>query len=458
MSMDDSQDDDNLIRLAEYQKKGGGIISEHTAALSFTEEHRDKLRFDHDIGKWFCWDDRIWQCERTMLGLAWARGIAARLAEGEDDKTRRFAGRHSFAAGVERFARADRAFASTSEIWDRNGYLLGTTGGTINLRTGQLEPARPGDFITKQTAVAPADTADCPHWLRFLQEATRGDGDLIAFLRRFSGYALTGDTKEHMLLFIYGGGTNGKGVFQRTVGGILGDYCCTTAMDTFTASHSERHPTDLAMLRGARLAMASETEEGRAWAESRIKQMTGGDPISARFMRQNFFTFLPQFKLLLIGNHKPTLRNVDDAARRRFNIVPFVHKPAIVDKNLEEEKLKPEWPAILRWMIDGCLEWQRIGLAPPKIVLDATQEYFAEQDLVKQWIEEKCETAAAASDSSANLYKSWFTWAEAGGERPGSARWFSQALLRLGFRKSPKTSLRAFIGIKVKEPDGWNDG
>jgi putative DNA primase/helicase len=452
----DGREDDNLIRLAEYQKKGGGIISEHTVALAFTEEHRNKLRFDHDIGKWFCWNDQIWQCERTLLASAWARDIAASMVDGEDDKTRRVAGRHSFAAGVEKFARADRAFAVTAEIWDRSGYLLGTPAGTIDLLAGKLRPAEREDFITKQTAVAPADTANCPHWLQFLQEATKGDNALIAFLQRFSGYALTGDTKEHMLLFIYGGGTNGKGVFQRTIGGILGDYCCTAAMDTFTASHSERHPTDLAMLRGARLAMASETEEGRAWAESRIKQITGGDPISARFMRQDFFKYTPQFKLLLIGNHKPTLRNVDDAARRRFNIVPFVHKPAIVDKDLEEKKLKPEWREILRWMINGCLEWQRIGLAPPPVVIAATQEYFAEQDLVKQWIEEKCETKATSSDTSATLYKSWFTWAEASGERPGSARWFSQALLRLGFRKNPKTSVRGFLGIEVK-PGAWSD-
>ena len=386
------------------------------------------------------------------LAFAWARAIAARLVESEDDKTRRAAGKASFTSGVEKFARADRAFAVTSKIWDCDGYLLGTSGGTIELRSGNLRPASREDYITKQTAVVPADTADCPNWLQFLREATKGDDELIAFLQRFSGYALTGDIKEHMLLFIYGGGTNGKGVFQRTVAGILGDYCCTAAMDTFTASNWEKHPTDLAMLRGARMVQASETEEGRAWAESRIKQMTGGDPISARFMRQDFFKYMPQFKLLLIGNHKPTLRNVDDAARRRFHIVPFIHKPAIVDKDLEEKKLKPEWPAIFRWMIDGCLGWQRLGLEPPPIVISTTKEYFAEQDLVKQWIEEKCVTKDTSSDTSANLYKSWFTWAEDNGEKPGSTRWFSQALLRLGYEKQTDTSRRGFKGIEVVKP------
>jgi putative DNA primase/helicase len=449
--MSNKEDDNNLVKLAAYRKKGGGIVSDHTVARAFTVEHRDRLRFDHDIGKWFCWNDQVWQREGTALARDWARGVAARLVESEDGKTRRTAGRHSFASGVEKFAQADRAFAVTADIWDRGIYLLGTPGGTVDLHTGGMRSAARADYITKQTAVAPDDVADCPHWLQFLHEATKGDDALIAFLQRFSGYALTGDTKEHMLLFIYGDGGNGKGVFQRTVGGILGDYCRTAAMDTFTASYSERHPADLAMLRGARLVMASETEEGRAWAESRIKAITGGDPISARFMRQDFFEYTPQFKLLLIGNHKPALRNVDDAARRRFHIVPFVHKPSFVDKDLEEEKLKPEWPAILRWMINGCLKWQRDDLAPPPIVIDATKEYFAGQDLVRQWIEEKCETKASSADTSANLYKSWFTFAEENGEKPGNARWFAQALLRLGYRKNKDTSRRGFLGIAVKE-------
>ena len=144
------------------------------------------------------------------------------------------------------------------------------------------------------------------------------------------------------------------------------------------------------MLRGARLVSATETEEGRAWAESRIKQLTGGDPISARFMRQDFFTYVPTFKLVFIGNHKPALRNVDDAARRRFNIVPFLHKPPTPDQHLEQ-KLRAEWPAILRWMIDGCLAWQRDGLVRPAIVAAATEEYFSEQDILRQWVEECCE-------------------------------------------------------------------
>ena len=165
-----------------------------------------------------------------------------------------------------------------------------------------------------------------------------------------------------------GDGGNGKGVFLNTIASVMADYAVAAAMETFVSSSTDKHPTDLAMLRGARLVYASETEEGRNWADSRIKQMTGGDRIRARFMRQDFFEYLPQFKLLLIGNHQPNLRNIDDAAKRRFNIVPFTHKPPTPDPDLMT-KLHAEWPGILRWLIDGCLAWQRVGLVRPPVVV-----------------------------------------------------------------------------------------
>ena len=249
-----------------------------------------------------------------------------------------------------------------------------------------------------------------------------------------------------------GGGGNGKSVFQNTIAGILNDYAATAAMDTFTASNSDRHPTDLAMLRGARMVTASETEVGRSWAEARIKQMTGGDPITAHFMRRDNFTYQPQFKLLLIGNHQPSLRNVDDAVQRRFNIVPFIHKPVAPDRDLEA-KLRAEWPGILRWMIEGCLMWQKSGLVRPQVVLDATEEYFAEQDSVRQWIEDKCDTGKGTlSDTSANLFRSWSAWANANGEKPGSNKWFSSILEKQGFKKQRGNKGRRFMGIEAK-PD-----
>ena len=199
-------------------------------------------------------------------------------------------------AAVERLARTDRRHAAAIEDWDRDPWLLNTPGGTVDLRTGDIKPNDPNDLITKATAVAPG--GGCPKFREFLARVTDGDQDLQAFLQRMAGYGLTGSTREHALFFLYGTGANGKSVFLNTLSGAAGDYHVTAPMEAFIASHSDRHPTELAMLRGARLVTAIETEEGRRWAESRIKTLTGGDPISARFMRQDFFEFLPVFKLM----------------------------------------------------------------------------------------------------------------------------------------------------------------
>jgi putative DNA primase/helicase len=430
----------------------GRLVTEDSVAAAFAREHGDSLRFCHHTGKWYRWTGSIWQREETRLAFSWTRQMARRMAvESDDAKVMVTAGKAAFASGVERFAQADRVFAVTSATWDQDPLLLGTPGGTVDLSTGVLRPARQADHICRSTAVAPADIADCPTWLAFLAQATGGDQDLIGFLQRWFGYCLTGITREHALLFVYGPGGNGKGVLLVTVAGILGTYATNAAMDTFTASQGDRHPTVLAMLHGARMVMTTETEEGRAWAESRIKALTGGDPITARFMRQDFFTFTPAFKLTISGNHKPALRNVDEAARRRFNVVPFLHKPARPDHQLPE-KLKAEWPAILRWMIEGCLAWQRDGLQRPKAVLDATAEYFAEQDVLAQWVEEGCEQGKGMGDTSANLFASWRAFAQS-----------ATMLERQGFQRVKDCQLfrgRGFLGIRVKPepaPPHWQE-
>jgi putative DNA primase/helicase len=330
--------------------------------------------------------------------------------------------------------------------------LLGTPGGTVDLRTGELRPADPNDGITKSTAVTPTETVACPLWLKFLDEATGSDGELIQFLKEWCGYALTGITREHTLVFIYGPGGNGKSVFLNVLTAILSAYAATAAMDTFTASRGDKHPTDLAMLRGARLVTASETEEGREWAEARIKQMTGGDPITARFMRQDFFTFVPSFKLTIVGNHQPALRNVDDAAKRRFRIVPFTRKPARPDTELEH-KLRAEWPAILRWMIEGCLEWQQHGLTKPASVTAATNDYFSEQDLLSQWLDEECDVEPLNDHkwaSTAELFKSWSAYAKAAAEPTGSTKTFAPALRRHGLRQKSNGKAKGWRGIRLK--------
>jgi putative DNA primase/helicase len=323
------------------------------------------------------------------------------------------------------------------------------------LRTGQLQEAKPEDHITKVTACAPSEKAECPLWKKFLKEATKGDQELITFLQRLAGYSLTGDTREHLLTFVYGPGGNGKTVFVNIITGVSGDYATRAAMQTFTASNHEQHPTDLAKLRGARLVASAETEKGRFWAEQRIAEMTGGDTISARFMRQDFFDYKPTFKIVIIGNHHPQLRNVTDAMRRRIAIVPFNNKPQTPDKRLEAS-LVAEWPGILRWMIEGCLVWQKEGLPRPQAVQVATDDYFEEQDLFGQWIAERLEAIPASPGEkhtlSAALFYNWDQYARAAGEEPGSRKAFAEALKRHGYRPGKdRTGRRVWLGIRLHQ-------
>jgi putative DNA primase/helicase len=435
-----------------------GCLTEDEIALGLVERYVNRLRYCHSSGRWFTWNGNNWQVDTTRQASEVMRLLAREASQYADYETKIRVQKNSFIGGVNKLCQADPEFAVGYDAWDQDKFKLGTPTGTINLRNGSVQPPDPNDGITKATAVTVASSANCPQWLRFLNQTTGNDVALIRFLQQWCGYCLTGVTREHALVFVYGGGGNGKSVFLNTVTGILADYAVTAAMQTFIASHSEQHSTDLAMLRGARLVTASETEHGKAWAESRIKQLTGGDPITARFMRQDFFTYTPQFKLTIIGNHKPVLQNIDEAARRRFNIIPFIRRPDVPDRQLED-KLKLEWPGILRWMVDGCLDWQRNGLIRPSSIVDATNAYFNEQDLFGQWLEDRCDIDvgnATLWDRSADLFASWENYAEAAGEKAGNVRGFAEDMRKRGFMSKRTGTARGFSGIRLK-PDRYDD-
>ena len=446
--------DERFLSDAQGNAKGHTAVelTEHSVALGFARKYAEKIRYCHTIGAWYIWTGTYWCRNETRLVFTWIRQYVADLNHNAAFRLKVATGKAAFTASVERFAQADEALAVTSAAWNQNPWLLGTPGGTVDLRTGQRRPAKQSDYISRITAVAPSESLSCPVWLAFLMQAAGGDQTLVDLLQRWFGYCLTGITHEHALLFVYGPGGNGKSVLLVTVASVLGEYAATGAMDTFTASHNDRHPTDLAMLNGARMVVTTETEEGRAWAEARIKALTGGDPITARFMRQDFFTFMPAFKLTISGNHKPTLHNVDDAARRRFNVVPFLNKPPEPDSGLVE-RLRSEWSGILGWMIVGCLAWQKDGPARPKTVLDATADYFAEQDVLTQWIDEHCDCNSSVGDTSSSLFASWRNFALGRAEEPRNAKWFATMLERQGFRRDKDCELfrgRGFRGIRVR--------
>jgi putative DNA primase/helicase len=432
----------------------GSLITEDSVALGFASIHAKELRFDHDAGAWFRWTGVAWRREGTKLAYSYARKLArVHSAASDNFKAQLVAGKASFAAGVERFAQSDRCFAVTNEVWDPDPYLLGTPDGTVDLRTGKLRPASQSDCITKLASVGPSEKVDCPIWLAFLNQATRDDKELVAFLKRWFGYCLTGDTREHKLVFAWGPGGNGKGVLMNTISTIFGDYCTTAAMDSFVVTRSDKHTTDMAMLARARLVMTTEVEEGHTWAQAKVNQLTGGDPITARFMRRDNFTYIPQFKLSISGNNKLRLNNVDDAARRRINMVPFVNKPTKPDDTLKE-RLKAEHPAILRWMINGCLEWQKGGLQPPESVQAATDEYFDAQDYFGRWLDECCIVHPTLEAKPSVALKSFQEWCGNNGEEIVDSRRFHGLVEKADGLRSmvSSTGARVVRGLGLKAP------
>jgi putative DNA primase/helicase len=413
------------------------------------------LRYVHKWGKWFHWTGQRWEEDTTLLAFDMARDLCRDLAKRSHLTKPESA---KFVAAVTQFARADRRVAATTDIWDADPWLLNTPGGIVDLRTGELLPHRPDVHCTKMTAVAPG--GECPLWLSTLSYIFGGDQELISFLQRLAGYFLTGVTTEQKFVFGYGTGANGKGVTTSTIAGVMGDYAMVAPMEMFTASKSDRHPTDLAMLRAARLVTASETEVGRAWAEARIKQITGGDKISARFMRQDFFEYQPQFKLLISGNHKPSVRRVDEAIRRRLLLLLFAITVPEEKRDPDLFKtLKAEWPGILAWMIAGCIDWQERGLRPPKAVLVATQAYLEAEDTLQLWLSEAATRDANAWESTSDLFGCWTGFAGAAGEQTGSQKEFVQALEALGFTRSqnPAKTKRGFKGLRLDRSDLLSD-
>jgi putative DNA primase/helicase len=353
---------------------------------------------------------------------------------------------------VQSYAGIDPRINVPVESFDNDSWALNTPGGIVDLRTGALLPADPGRLFTRCTSITPKQQPT-PRWNQFLMEITKDDAETAAYLKRLAGYSLTGSTREHVLAFLWGPGGNGKGVFLNTLVRALGSYAAVAAMDTFTSSRFDRHPAELAALVGARLVTAQETQEDRSWDEAKVKSITGGDPITARYMRQDFFTYQPQFKLLFAGNHRPHVKNLDDAMRRRFHLVPFTAKPKVPDQVLAE-RLQHEWAGILQWAVEGCLEWQEQGLAPPNAVVEATENYFIDEDPVGRWMAERTQQAGLedAGTDTQELFNDWRRWCLDQNEKPGSERIFVQALLSKGLEKwrNPTSRRRGLSGVLLK--------
>jgi putative DNA primase/helicase len=433
---------------AEDLRQKQGQFSDDRLALDFAERHAGELRHTAIWGKWFIWGGTHWRADETLATFDLARSLCRATSARAGKLAHAITSSRTIYAVIN-LARSDRAIATEHTDWDADLWRFAGAA-TIDLRTGLNRDPRPDDLCTRISGTAPDDRG-CPLWLQFLDRVTGSDKELQSYLQRVAGYCMTGETREHAMFFLYGTGSNGKGVFLNTLRAIWRDYAVVAPMETFVETNSDHHPTELAHLRGARLVIAQETERGRRWAESKAKALTGGDPITARLMRQDFFEFIPQFKLVIAGNHKPGLRDVDEAIRRRIHLIPFTVTIPPAERDLQlAEKLKAEWGGILQWAVDGCLAWQAGGLAAPAAVLAATDKYLHDEDAQGQWIEERCGVDPIYSETSTALYKDWKGWREDGGARPGSQKNFSQALEERGFRRGHERTGSTFYGIALR--------
>jgi P4 family phage/plasmid primase-like protien len=430
----------------------------------------DRLRYVVNIG-WFAWDGRRWQRdEDTIVARCFAQRTARAIFHEcafLTDEARK--GRASWAITSGSTSRlsamlseAEPHLALHPEELDRDPWLFNVANGTLDLRTGGLRPHRRDDFLTSASPIPYDPNAKCPTWERFLHEIFAGDRDLIEFVQRAVGYSLTGLTHEHVLFICHGLGSNGKSVLIEIIAAILADYAQQCPTDTFMVKdRGGTIPNDIARLRGARFVSAVETESGRRLAESLVKQATGGDRLTARFLHREFFEFVPKFKLWLATNHRPEIRGTDNGIWRRIRLILFgvtfkdpekAGPGDLVKDDRLAEKLRTEMTGVLAWAVRGCLVWQKDGLTSPDAVSAATATYREEQDVLAHFLAERCQTAPNYVARAGDLYKNYSEWAEANGEKPISSTAFGLQLKERGFRADRGTAgVRVWLGIDLKE-------
>jgi len=340
---------------------------------------------------------------------------------------------------------------------DADPMLLACTNGVLDLRTGKLRAHKRADFITQCCAVAYDENARAPVWERFVLEVFKGDAELVEWVRRYLGYCLTGSTDEHILVVAHGDGSNGKTTLFDGFRQMLGTYGKTAAPGLLMARKGERHPTEIIDLRGARLVCSSESGEGGRLAEDLVKQLTGGDGLKGRGMRQDFIDFAPTFKLVLFTNHRPLITGQDGGIWRRIRLVPFLAKfeGERKDKTLPA-KLKAEWPGILRWCVEGLARWQAEGFNRCAAIENASNQYREESDLLGQFIADECVTGLGHTETAGELYRVYVDWCKDNGVQSLAKRTLGLRMEERGFRQHKGTGgVRRWQGLKLGQaPEG----
>ena len=440
-----------------------GRLSDTGNAERLAAQRGSEIRFCSSWGKWLVWDGTRWG--HDVLGVVHhhakdvIRTISSEANGVADDKARAAIFKHAKKSesrggreAIVRLAAVEPGIGVLSAELDADPWLFNCLNGTIDLRTGQLRPHDRADLLTKRTRIAFDAAATCPQWDRFLDRVMGGRADLVSFLQRAVGYALTADVREQVLFFLHGSGSNGKSTFARILLDLLGEYGAPGAPDLLMAKRGEAHPTEVADLFGRRLVVCQEIESGRAFSEVLVKQLTGGDAIKARRMREDFWEFLPTHKFFIAANHKPVVKGGDHAIWRRIRLIPFEVTIGADEKDPELlSKLAGELPGILRWAVDGCLAWQRDGLGMAEAVAAATGAYREEEDVFGAFLADACTLSADARATAKELYAAYEQWCQQNGERPVSARAVGIRLSERGLQRIKSGAVRLWSGVSLRD-------
>jgi putative DNA primase/helicase len=439
-------------------------LSDAGTARRLVARHGLDLRYIHDFRRWLVWRDGYWQDDRLGLVRALMKetleAAHADTHELEDEKerlrVRRFlldAERESRIRGAIALAESARGIAILPEQLDTDPWLLCVANGTIDLRTGELREHRRDDLITRQIAVEYDPAAAAPTWLAFLERVLDGDQELIRFVQRAVGYSLTGLTTEQIILILWGGGANGKTTLIDTILALLGEYAQQAPAETFV-ERRDGIPNDVARLRGARMVAAAELGEGRRLNEALVKRMTGGDRLTARFMRGEWFEFRPSFTPWLATNHRPAIGGTDHAIWRRLRLVPFT--VTIPEDERDQElpaKLLDELSGILAWGVQGCLDWQAHGLDAPAAVVAATADYRDEMDILGDFLADCCQPDPEQSVKASVLHTRLEYWARQNGREPITQTTLGNRLAERGYVKKKTNTGIHWLGLALRESE-----
>src|SRR5919112_1537834 len=418
-------------------------------AERFVDAHRDSVLWCPARKSFLCWDGKRYAWDErgdvVKLAHATARGIFHEAADAESEEEQKAITKWALASQNESrinamLSQARPYLAVGMEELDRHPWLVNCQNGTLDLRTGKLKAHDPADRITKIVPVDYDPGAPCPRFKQFLKEALV-DEAVISFVKRYSGYTLTGITRERLLAILYGFGKNGKTTLVELLHEVLGDYARNTDVETLLIKKYQGVGNDVAALKGARFVSAAEVEKGRRLAESKVKQLTGRDTVTARFLFGENFDFKPEFKLWLSTNNKPVIQGTDDAIWDRIRLIPFMQRfdGPKADTKLPD-KLRDELAGVFAWMVEGCLEWQEHGLEEPKTVTDATKQYREEMDTLASFMDEVCVVGTGHKVLADALYQRYAMWCDKSGERKDSKKAFVARLEERGFERQRETA------------------